>query len=390
MHGTAALGRRFFFLEKQLPRILRKNPVETARLSISHLTAGDIAARVAGDVVGDSSVLVAGLGSIESAGPGDLVFISSEKYAPLWAESGANIALVALKLIPRLPPKKDGVLIAVADADVAFAAVLKMCEPPAPTTGLPESGVHRTAVVDPSAEIGEGARIGAHCVVGHRAVVGPRTVLYPGASVFEGARTGADCVLWNGVVLRERCEIGDRCVLHANVVIGTDGFGFRPAPDGKSVVKIPHIGGVRIGNDVEIGANTCVDRGKLSSTVIGDFCKIDNLCQIGHNSRLGRGVIICGKVGVSGSVTVGDGVMIGGGAGVADHVTIGAGASIAAAAGVMRDVPPGVKVSGIPARDIRQFFREQAALARLPEMLRAAPRMVAASQAPGVAPPIRK
>ncbi|MFM8457927.1 MAG: hypothetical protein ACKOB0_03140, partial [Chthoniobacterales bacterium] len=124
--------------------------------------------------------------------------------------------------------------------------------------------------------------------------------------------------------------------------------------------------------------------------VIGDFCKIDNLCQIGHNSRLGRGVIVCGKVGISGSATIEDGVMIGGGAGVADHVTIGAGAAVAAAAGVMRDVPPGVRVSGIPARDIRQFFREQAAVARLPEMLRGAPRMVAASQAPGVAPPVRK
>ena len=357
-----------------------------APFSFPLLTAGAVAASVAGEVIGDASACITGLGTIESAQPGDLVFISSERYAPLWALSEAAVALVARKVIPKLPPRQDCAVIAVEDADVALATVLRLCEPPLPVAGLPASGVHPSANVDPSAELGEGVRIGAHCVVGPRAMIGSRTVLYPNATVFEGARTGTDCVLWNGVVLRERCEIGDRCILHANVVIGADGFGYRPAPDGNGILKIPHVGSVRIGNDVEIGANSCVDRGKLATTVIGDFCKIDNLCQIGHNSRLGRRVIVCGKVGISGSVTVGDGVMIGGGAGIADHVTIGAGASIVAAAGVMRDVPPGGRVSGIPARDSRQFFREQAAVARLPEMLRAAPRMVAASQTPGVAP----
>lgn len=258
-----------------------------------------------------------------------------------------------------------------------------------PSAGLPASGIHPSAVVDATAKLDDGVRIGAHCVVGPRAEIGSRGILYPGAAVLDDARVGADCVLWNGAILRERCMLGDRCVLNANAVIGSDGFGFHPAPDGKGVAKIPHVGRVEIGNDVEIGANTCVDRGKLSATVIGDFCKIDNLCQVGHDSRLGRGVLVAGKVGISGSVVIGDGVMIGGGAGVADHVTIGPGAVIAAASGVMRDVPPRGRVSGIPARDIKQFFREQAALARLPDMVRT-PRIAAAGQDPAIAPPVRR
>ena len=360
-----------------------------AGVPLLRMTAGELAARLGGRLHGDAFTAITGIASIGSAGPGDLVFISSEKYAPLWTGSAASAALVSSKVLPKLGLKPGAAVVEVEDADIAFAAALESCQPPLPVAGLPAVGVHPTAVVDAKASLGEGVRIGAWCVVGPRAVIGPRTVLYSGVSVFDDARVGSDCVLWSGVVVRERCRLGNRCILHANVVIGADGFGYRPAPAGRGVVKIPHIGRVEIGDDVEIGANTCIDRGKLEATTVGDFCKIDNLCQIGHNSRLGRGVIIAGKVGISGSVTIGDGVMIGGGAGVADHVTVGAGAAIAAAAGVMRDVPPGVRVSGIPARDIRQFFRERAAVARLPEILRAAPRIVAASQPPGAAPPTK-
>jgi len=353
------------------------------------MTVAEVAAKVGGKFEGDGSRAVSGLASIDSAGPEDLVFVSAEKYAPLLSDSRAAAALVARRVVPKLSAASKTAIITVEDADIAFAALLELAQPPPPAAGLPAAGIHPSATIDPSARIGDGARIGAHCVVGRDAVIGARTILYPSVTVFDGARIGADCVLWSGVVLRENCVIGDRCALHANAVVGTDGFGFRPASGGKGVVKIPHVGGVVVGNDVEIGSNTCVDRGKLEDTVIGDFCKIDNLCQIGHNSRLGRGVIVAGKVGISGSVVIGDGVMIGGGAGVADHVTIGAGAAIAAAAGVMRDVPPGVRVSGIPAREIKQFFREQAAVARLPEMLRA-PRVVAAGQDPAIAPPALK
>ncbi len=355
-------------------------------------TVRELAQKVGGRAEGPSDPEVTGVATLEEAGPEDLVFISGEKFFPQWQESRARVALVSRRVASKVPVREGTSLIQVEDADLALAAILESIAPPPPEAGLPAPGangaasVHASAVVDQSAQLGPRVRIGAHCVVGPRAVIGAGSVLYPGAAVYDNAAVGEECILWSGATVREFCVIGDRVSLHANAVIGADGFGYRPASGGRGVVKIPHIGRVEIGNDVEIGANTCVDRGKLSATVIGDHCKIDNLCQIGHNCRLGRGVIIAGKVGVSGSVTIGDGVMIGGGAGVADHVTIGAGAAIAAAAGVMRDVPPGGKVSGIPARDIKQFFREQAAIARLPDMLRQ-PRVVAAGQAPSVAPP---
>lgn len=351
------------------------------------MSVAEVAAKVGGRFGGDGSKLITGLASLNAAGSGDLVFLSNEKYAPRLNGSRATAALVSGRIATKLPAGCGVEIIMVDDADIAFAALLELAAPPPPAAGLPPAGIHPSASVDPSARIGSGASIGAHCVVGPRVEIGSRTVLYPNVTVFDGARIGVDCFLWSGVVLRENCVVGDRCVIHANAVIGADGFGYRHASGGKGVVKIPHVGAVRVGHDVEIGSNSCIDRGKLEDTVIGDFCKIDNLCQIGHNSRLGRGVIVAGKVGISGSVTIGDGVMIGGGAGVADHVNIGAGAAIAAAAGVMRDVPAGVRVSGIPAREIKQFFREQAAVARLPEILRATPRVAAAGQDPGVAPP---
>lgn len=359
------------------------------------LTAGEVAAKVGGIVQGRGDAPVSGVCAFEQAAAGDLVFIGSEKYAAQWGASPASAALVSRKVAARIAPREGAALILVDDADLALAAFLDSIAPPPPVAGLPpastddSSAVHPSALVDPSAKLGVGARIGAFCVVGPGAVIGDGTVLYPHAAVFDGASIGKDCTLWSGAVVRERCVVGDRCILHANAVIGGDGFGVRPAPGGKGVVSIRHIGHVEIGNDVEIGACTCVDRGKFAATVIGDQCKIDNLCQIGHNCRFGRAVVMAGNVGVSGSVTIGDGVLIGGGAGIADHITIGAGASISAAAGVMRDVPPGARVGGLPAKELRQVFRELSAVERLPGLFRQL-RGPAASNAPAVAPPVRR
>lgn len=359
------------------------------------LTVGEIAAKVGGSLDGAADTMVTGVATLEQAKPGDLVFIGGEKYAALWEFSAASAALISRKIAARVRLRDGASLILVDDADIALATFLDAVAPPAPTAGLPlpdpggRPAIHVSAFVDPSAVLGVGVRVGACCVVGPRVTVGARTVLYPGAAVFDDSSVGADCVLWSGAIVRERCSVGDRCILHANAVIGGDGFGIRPAPGGQGVVSIRHIGRVEVGNDVEIGACSCVDRGKISATIIGDHCKIDNLCQIGHNTRLGRAVVVAGNVGISGSVTVGDGVMIGGGAGIADHITIGAGASVAAAAGVMRDVAPRTRVGGLPAKELRRLFREVSSIERLPSLMRQL-RAPAASPAPAVGPPMLK
>jgi UDP-3-O-[3-hydroxymyristoyl] glucosamine N-acyltransferase len=166
-------------------------------------------------------------------------------------------------------------------------------------------------------------------------------------------------------VIRENSQIGDHCIFHNNVSIGADGFGFRPAPDGSGLIKIPHIGNVVIGNHVEIGANSCVDKAKFNSTVLGDGCKIDNLVQIAHNCILGKSCIMAGSSGLAGSVTLGDGVIIGGSASIKDHVTIGAGATVGAGSGVIADVPPKGSVLGYPATESREMLKQWVALKRL-------------------------
>lgn len=177
---------------------------------------------------------------------------------------------------------------------------------------------------------------------------------------------GDNTVIWSGTVVRERCHIGHHCIIHPNATIGADGFGFRPDPK-KGLVKIPQIGNVVIGNGVEIGANACVDRGKFSSTVLGDGCKIDNLVQIGHNSKLGRFCIMAGNSGLAGSVTLGNGVIIGGSASIKDHTTLGDGAIVGAGSGVVSDVEAGKTVLGYPAVDARDALKQWAILKRLVE-----------------------
>jgi UDP-3-O-[3-hydroxymyristoyl] glucosamine N-acyltransferase len=330
-------------------------------------TLHEVAARVAGELIGDGSAAITGLESIDAAGPGQLTFIGSDAYAKRWPASGATAALVSRKIAHAIALVPGRSLILVNNADLAMAAALELFAPPPPVI---EAGIHPTAVLHPTARLGTGVRVGAHCTIGPGVVIGDRCSLYPNVTLLDHATLGDDCVLWPGVVVRDRCAIGHRCILHPNVSIGADGFGYRPSADGKGLVKVPQIGTVEIGNDVEIGAGSCVDRAKFSATVIGDGCKIDNLCQIAHNCRLGRCVIIAGQVGIAGSATIGDGVMIGGHSAIGDHLTIGAGAVVVAFTAVMRDVEPGAKVAGAPAREARQFFRELSAMTKLPEVLR--------------------
>ena len=328
-------------------------------------TIEEINQAVNGTLVGSPSILITGVEQISEATINQLTFIGETKYAKLWDQSSASAAIVNDKL--DIEPGKDRALVRVADADFALAQVLQLYEPEPPKC---EPGIHPTAVVDATAEIGAGAAIGAGCYIGPGVVIGINTRLYPNVTVLDDSSIGSETIIWSNTVIRERCRIGNHCVIHPNVTIGADGFGFLPSADGQGIVKIPQIGTVKIGDDVEIGAGSCVDRGKFSATSIGDGTKIDNLVQIGHNCKLGRSCFMSGQSGLAGTVTLGDGVMMGGGARVKDHVTIGAGAKLGGNAGAISDVAPGKTVLGVPADDYRQTLRLWAAQKQLPDLIR--------------------
>ncbi|MBM4155176.1 MAG: UDP-3-O-(3-hydroxymyristoyl)glucosamine N-acyltransferase [Lentisphaerae bacterium] len=325
----------------------------------------DIARVVEGTVEGDPALAVSGVEQIECAAPGQMTFIGGPAYVSLWSTSKASAALVSRDLA--VEPGPGRALVRVKDADLAMARVLELFEPPAP---FQAAGVHPHATVDATAEIGEGATIGPGCYVGAGARIGAGSRLHANVTVLDETRIGTRCILWPGVVVRERCTIGNGVILHPQVSIGADGFGYRPSADGRGLVKIPHIGTVVLGDGVEIGANSCVDRGKFSATSIGAGTKIDNLVQIGHNCRIGRCCVIAACTGVAGSVTMGDGVMVGGCVAIRDHLTIGSGARIGGGSGLMADVAPGQTVAGAPATESRQALRQWAALRKLPDVLR--------------------
>ncbi|MFA6094329.1 MAG: UDP-3-O-(3-hydroxymyristoyl)glucosamine N-acyltransferase [Candidatus Paceibacterota bacterium] len=296
---------------------------------------------------------------LELANSSEISFIGNKKYEKLWATSIAAAAIVYEDI--SIKPGFNRAFIKVKNADLAMSQVLELFAPPMP---LFASDIHPTAVVHKTAGIGNGVRIGAGCYIGPNVVLGDHTTVYPNVTILDDCTIGMNTIIWSGAVIRERCHIGNDCILHPNATIGADGFGFRPCPE-RGLAKIPQIGNVVIGNGVEIGANACVDRGKFSSTVIGDGCKIDNLVQIGHNSKLGRFCIMAGNSGLAGSVTLGDGVVIGGSASVKDHVTMGDGAIVGGGSGVIGDIPAGKTMLGYPAVEARVALKQWAMLKKL-------------------------
>jgi len=313
-----------------------------------------------GRLVGDTSRQIIGPEQLEKAGKNHITFIGSQKYARLWETSEACAAVIDEKL--EIEPGDDRAIIMVKNADLAMAKILELFDPGPPRF---EVDIHPTAVIHNSVKIGNGCKIGAGCYLGKNVVLGDGVVLYPNVTILDETKIGNGTIIWPGTVIRERCEIGSYCIFHINVSIGADGFGYRPAEDGRGLVKIPQIGNVVIGNGVEIGANSCVDRGKFSSTIIGDGCKIDNLVQIAHNCVMGRFCIMAGNSGLAGSVTLGDGVIIGGSASIKDHITIHSGAVVGAGSGVMNDVPAGKTVLGYPATDSREMLKQWVAIRKL-------------------------
>lgn len=312
-----------------------------------------------GEIVGNCTIKITAPEQLVDAIESQISFIGSKKYEKLWATSKASLAVVNLD--NNLDPGENRAFIKVKNADLAMSQVLEMFAPEPP---IFHSNIHKTAVIDESATIGENSFIGASCYVGPHVKIGKNTKIYPNVTILDESSIGDNTTIWPGTVIRERCHVGNDCIIHPNATIGADGFGFRPCPE-KGLVKIPQIGNVIIGNNVEIGANTCVDRGKFSSTILGDGCKIDNLVQIGHNSKLGKFCIMAGNSGLAGSVTLGNGVIIGGSASIKDHTTMGDGVIIGAGSGVTSDVEAGKVMLGYPAVEAREALKQWAMLKRL-------------------------
>ena len=315
---------------------------------------------IKGELVGKTNQLINGPEQLDKAGSNHITFIGSSKYILQWETSKACAAIVNVNL--DVEPGENRALIKVKNADLAMAKLLEVFDPGSPQFDV---DIHPTAVIHKTAILGKDCKIGAGCYVGKDVILGDSVTLFPNVTIFDETKIGNGSVVWSGTVIRERCEIGSDCIFHINVSIGADGFGYRPSEDGRGLVKIPQIGNVVIGNNVEIGANSCVDRGKFSSTIIGDGCKIDNLVQIGHNCVMGRSCIMAGHSGLAGSVTLGDGVIIGGSASISDHVTIHSGAVVGGGSGVIKDVPAGQTVLGYPATDAKEMLKQWVAMRKL-------------------------
>jgi len=325
---------------------------------------------LADELEGDASgpvTAVQRLSTVDAAEPGS-VAVAADADALAQALSGGPAAVV----VPRgqeLPRPSASTLIAVDDTRRALARLTALFD----RRPIPVAGVHATAVIAAEATLGDGVTVGPNTVIEAGAMIGQGTRIGPNCTVGAGTRIGQDCRLHAGVVLYDGLEIGDRVELHSGCVVGADGFGYAQGPRG--AVKIHHLGGVVLGDDVEVGANTAIDRGTLEPTRVGPRTKIDNHCQVGHNVSIGSDCLIAGMSGIAGSCAIGDRVILGGYVAVADHLTIGAGARIAGRAGVTKNVPAGETWAGFPAQPYRRWVRGLYLESRLERMWEAVKRL---------------
>jgi len=321
-------------------------------------TLAELAELLGGTVVGDGATVIHGVAGIREAQPGDVTFLANARYDSHLFETRAAAVICSREPRDTLVP-----LLQVDNPYLAFQRVVRVFRP---DPYRPPPGVHPSAIVAPDAEIGEGATVGPYCIVERGARIGPRTVLLGRCYIGIGSTIGEDGVLYPQVTVREECHIGHRCILHPGVVVGSDGFGF--AFDEGRYHKVPQVGNVILGDDVEVGANTAIDRATTDSTRVGDGTKIDNLVQIGHNVQIGRHCIIVAQVGISGSTVLEDYVTVGGQAGLIGHIVVGRRATVAARSGVTKSVPEEGVVSGFPAVPHTVFKRLTAFLQKLPDL----------------------
>lgn len=319
---------------------------------------------------------VSGVGPLESAGPQDVSFISAAKYAPLLKTTRAGAVICTEEFAGSV----DAALVS-ANPALDFARLLELFSPPQGRF----SGVSDRAFVDPQARVAEGATVFPLAYVGPGAEVGPGSRIFPGCYVGEDCRIGRDCTLYPNVTLMARTVLGDRVMVHPGAVLGADGFGYVPRAGGGRD-KIPQVGTLVVEDDVEIGANTTIDRAMLEKTVIGRGTKIDNLVQVAHNCVLGENCTIIAQVGIAGSCTVGRDVIMAGQAGIADHVRIGDGAVVGPICGVRTDIAPGMRMGGIPAMEYGTYMRNLSLAPKIPDLFKRVRQLEKALEALGGAP----
>jgi UDP-3-O-[3-hydroxymyristoyl] glucosamine N-acyltransferase len=322
------------------------------------------------DLVGGQAtqpdVEIAGAASISRAGPSDITFVNSAKYLQQFLESNAGAAVVTLDV-----EACDKPVIRVESAEDAFTKIAEVFKPP---IARQNTGIDSKAVVSPSAKIADNVSIHAGAVVMDNAEIGFGTVIFPNAVVMENCVIGSNVKIYPNATLYENTVVGDRAIVHAGAVLGAFGFGYK-SNSGEHLLSA-QLGNVVIGNDVEIGANSTIDRGTYDSTVIGNGTKLDDLVMVGHNCVIGEHNLFCSQVGIAGSCTTGDYVVMGGQVGLADHINIGSKASIAAKSGLMNDVEEGARMFGVPARAAREELQIIATRAKLPEMRKTVSKLV--------------
>lgn len=325
-------------------------------------TTAQIAEAVGGTVEGDGNAKVNTFAKIEDAGPGALTFLANPKYTHYIYTSKASAVLVAKSFVPEHPV--EATLIRVEDPYETLSVLMRMVDS---MVNRHPVGTEQPSFVADGVEIPEDCYVGAFAYVGSGARIGRGVKIYPQVYVGAGAVIGDDTILYPGVKVYPRCHVGKRCILHSGVVIGADGFGFAPDKEGH-YNKIPQMGIVSIGDDVEIGANTTVDRATMGTTVVGDGTKLDNLIQVAHNVSIGSHTVIAAQAGVAGSAHVGSHCMIGGQVGVAGHIKVGDGVKIGAQSGIPNNVADGAVLMGYPAVPAREFMKQAALIKRLGDL----------------------
>ncbi|MDL2212889.1 UDP-3-O-(3-hydroxymyristoyl)glucosamine N-acyltransferase [Bacteroides sp. OttesenSCG-928-E20] len=323
-------------------------------------SAKQIASYLHGEIVGNENVTVHTFAKIEEGIPGALSFLSNPKYTQYIYKTQSSIVLVNKDFIPE--HDIAATLIRVDNAYESLAKLLTLYQESKPK----KTGIDPLACIASTAQIGENVYIGPFAYVGEHTIIGDNSIIHPQAYIGDSAKLGNNCIVYPHVTVYQECRIGNNCVIHSGAVIGADGFGFAPSASGYE--KIPQIGIVILEDNVEIGANTCVDRATMGATIVHSGAKLDNLIQIAHNDEIGSHTVMAAQAGVAGSTKVGEWCMIGGQVGLSGHITVGDKVGIAAQSGIPRSVKSNQQIMGSPAFDAKQYFRATTVYKKLPEI----------------------